>query len=587
MIELINSYQDNFEAQELIRLINYTNQSVFLTGKAGTGKSTLLKRVTENIKKPHVVLASTGVAALNVGGQTIHSFLLIEPRPYLPNDPEVSEFSNDKKALLKKIELIIIDEVSMVRSDLMQAIDLTLRKNLKSTQPFAGKQLLLIGDLFQLPPVVNNRKPLEGEIIEHNYDSRYFFSAPSISGTYSYHVLELQKVYRQRSDEFIKVLNAVRTNSITNSHLSILNQRHIPAYQPHPDQFEITLGTTNDNVNLINYNNLIALPGTEKLFWASLTGSFLEEQEKNYPAEKVLKIKTRAQVMMIKNDQNGRWVNGSLGRITGINENYINIEIEDDEQSHIVEKYKWENVEYEWDRKENRIKKTVTGTFSQFPIKLAWAVTIHKSQGKTFDNIILDLERGAFETGQTYVALSRCRTLEGIKLRRQITYGDIKCDPKITTYLQSKLTEEMEKQRYQSIVAGMQDHIATLEASRQPVDNSAPIKAELEKVKARLAQVESEKISLSKQLDAANTANQQLEAKKNTLERSNRELQKKVDQLKNITSSIHQTTSISNNEMQWRSKVGKLQKTVGILVASMIVLITIFVLIVINAAYKI
>lgn len=469
MLSLIRNYEGNFEAQELIRLIAYTNQPVFLTGKAGTGKSYLLQRITETTNKKYVVLASTGVAALNVGGQTIHSFLRIEPRPYLPNDRGITTLGEEKVELLKKLDLIIIDEVSMVRCDLLQAVDLTLRKNLRSNKPFAGKQLLLIGDLFQLPPVVNSRNGEEVDIIEHNYSTKYFFSAHCFQNGYNIQVIELQKIYRQSDPKFIGVLNAVRNNTVQTYHLATINERYNPAYKPSKETFEITLTTTNDLADNTNTDHLSALLGAEKLYIATATGEFAKERDNDtkLPAPKFLKLKPQAQVMFIKNDTEKRWVNGSLGKIIALEGDRLKVRLDTNGGEHYILPATWEKVEFKWNKETEEIEKIVTGTYQQFPIKLAWAVTIHKSQGQTFENIIVDLGTGAFAPGQTYVALSRCKTLEGIKLRRTITLGDIKYDPSIAAYLNSKLNDAMIQDRYQSIIDSLQEHLATLEPENE------------------------------------------------------------------------------------------------------------------------
>ena len=469
MLSLIeNNYKNNFEAQEAIRLIGYTNQSVFLTGKAGAGKSYLLQRITEQTAKKHIILAPTGVAALNVGGQTIHSFFQIDTRPHLPNDRDIKILSEEKRELLQKLDLIIIDEVSMVRCDLLQAVDISLRKNLRSTQPFAGKQLFLIGDLFQLPPVVDTKNREEVEIIEHNYVTPYFFSAQSFSNGFGVQIVELQKIYRQTDKKFIEVLNAVRNNTVLTQHLNTINSRYLPTYQPPEGAFEITLTTTNPLANTTNATKIEALAGTMSEYRATLTGDFTKDinSESRLPAPKLLQLKPQAQVMFIKNDKQKRWVNGSLGKITGLEQGRLKVRL-DAGGEHYVEPVIWEKVEYKWNKEKEEIEKIVTGTFQQFPIKLAWAVTIHKSQGQTFKNVIVDLGTGAFATGQTYVALSRCETLEGIKLRKKVTLGDIKYDSRVGDYLDSKLNGSMERERYETIIAGLQKQLALLEPENE------------------------------------------------------------------------------------------------------------------------
>lgn len=312
MKELLNKYKDNPEAKDVIRLLNYTNQSVFLTGKAGTGKSTLLQRLTHHIKKNYIILAPTGIAALNVEGQTLHSFFHFELRPYLPSDKDFAPLTK-KEELLQKLDIIIIDEISMVRCDLMNAVDLILRKNLKTSIPFAGKQLFLIGDLFQLPPVIDSKKLEEVEILNANYSTPYFFSAKAFEAGSKYHLIELQRVYRQKDKDFIELLNGVRENNLQINHLTHLNKRFNPLYIPKGNEFEIILATTNEIVRRTNEKELQKL-GTEHYeFEAVLTGIFLKERsESKLPADKVLQLREGAQIMFIKNDSEKRWVNAAI-----------------------------------------------------------------------------------------------------------------------------------------------------------------------------------------------------------------------------------------------------------------------------------
>jgi ATP-dependent DNA helicase PIF1 len=460
---LLKEYYDNPEAGDIIRLIHYTKDSVFLTGKAGTGKSTLLRNLIKHIHKNYIILAPTGIAALNVDGQTLHSFFQFEPRPYLPFDKDFTILSK-KEELLKNLDLIIIDEISMVRSDLMNAVDLTLRKNLKSTLPFAGKQILLIGDLFQLPPVVDNRKTDEVEILNSNYKTPYFFSAKVFEAGLQYHIIELEKVYRQKDKDFIELLNGVRENNLELKHLMQLNQRYNPSYSPDGKEFEIILATTNEIVRQTNQQELQKLSGKNHQFIAAVSGVFLKEtNESRLPADKVLQLRENSQVMFVKNDLEKRWVNGSLGKIISLNENYFKVKLDTNNQTYDVQRVTWESYEYVWNKEEERIEKKINGTFTQFPLKLAWAVTIHKSQGQSFDKIIIDLGYGAFATGQTYVALSRCRSFGGITLKSKIHGKDIKVDERIKEFLNSKNQKVMEREKFESIIKGMQDKLNQLE----------------------------------------------------------------------------------------------------------------------------
>lgn len=468
MVQLIQQYHDNRDAQEVIRLIAYTRQSVFLTGKAGTGKSTLLRNLIAHIPKKYIVLASTGVAALNVGGQTIHSFFLIEPRPYLPQDKGAADLNEEKTELLKQVDLIIIDEISMVRSDLMQAIDLTLRKNLRSALPFGGKQLLLIGDLLQLPPVIDNKRAGEVEILRNNYSTPYFFSAKSFEEGFRMQMIELKHVYRQPDPAFVQILNAVRDNTVQPSHLATLNTRHDPDYEPSGAELELILCTTNAIADTVNEQRLKALEGDSNAYQALLTGDFEQEARSGggkLPADLQLQLKVGAQVMFIKNDKEKRWVNGTLGKITQLDEEHVEVQLDAGEVLHRVDKAEWEHIEYKWNREKEEIDKIVTGTFRQLPLKLAWAVTIHKSQGQTFQKVIIDLGSGAFATGQTYVALSRCTSMEGIRLKKKVMLRDVQCDSRIGFYLQQLMGMGMEAEKQRAIAEGIASRIIEIKSS--------------------------------------------------------------------------------------------------------------------------
>lgn len=500
---LLESYSDNKEAQDAIRLVKYTNHSVFLTGKAGTGKSTLLRTLVGNINKNFVIIAPTGIAALNVGGQTIHSFFQLEPRPYLPNDRDLKSLTR-KKDILEKLELIVIDEVSMVRADLLNAVDLSLRQNLKINKPFAGKQLLFIGDLFQLPPVVDSRRVQEVEMLMHNYSTPYFFSSKALEYGLKYYLIELKKVYRQKDENFISILNSVRENRATQQEIFELNKRFIPHYKPTEKTFEIVLATTNEIVRNLNDSQLDKLPGEPFRNYAERTGVFQSEtNDSKLPADKVLLLKPGAQVMFIKNDSEKRWVNGSLGKVISISSNSLRIQLDQNKETHNVNKVKWENYEYQWDKEEEKIKKIINGTFTQFPLKLAWAVTIHKSQGQTFENTIIDMGNGAFTTGQTYVALSRCVSLNGIKLKRPIAPTDIKTDERIIQYMQSKSTNGMEREMYERIAEGMQQTLNVVEPLNIKLKSDLNVAKKLHSdVERRMNVLGNDNARLSKENDA-------------------------------------------------------------------------------------
>lgn len=419
---------DNAEFQDALKLIQYTNSSVFLTGRAGTGKSTFLKYICQTTHKKHIVLAPTGIAAINAGGVTMHSFFKIPFRPILPNDPDLSEkdrriydflkYNRVKTQLLKEVELIIIDEISMVRCDILDFIDQVLRVFTRNRNlPFGGKQILMVGDAFQLEPVV---KRDEWQILSKYYPTPYFFSA-NVFQRIPLVQIELRKVYRQSDPVFVDILDRIRQNQAHTNHLNIINQRLDPAFQTPGDELFITLATRRETVDYINDQKLGELVGEEFSFEGTISGDF---PESSLPTLRNLVLKENAQVMFVKNDMERRWYNGSLGRVEEINEDGIFVRLEN-EEIHLVTIEKWENLRYKFDEENNRIITEEIGFFKQYPLKLAWAITVHKSQGLTFDKVVIDFSGGAFAGGQLYVALSRCRSLPGMVLKTPVIQRDI------------------------------------------------------------------------------------------------------------------------------------------------------------------
>lgn len=430
---------NNKEFQDALNLIQYTRQSVFLTGKAGTGKSTFLKYICQNTKKKHVVLAPSGIAAINAGGSTLHSFFKLPFYPLLPDDPNLSlqrgriheffKYTKPQRKLLEELELIIIDEISMVRADLIDAVDRILRvysRNLR--EPFGGKQLLLVGDVFQLEPVV---KSDEREILNRFYPTAYFFSAKVFSQI-DLVSIELQKVYRQTDKVFVGVLDHIRSNTAGSADLQLLNTRYGTDIEEHEEDMYITLATRRDNVDYINDRKLAELPGVPVTFHGEVTGDF---PESSLPTSRELVLKPGAQVIFIKNDFDHHWVNGTIGVVSGFDEEdetlYI---ITDDGKECDVKPESWKNIRYKYNEKKKEIEEEVLGTFSQFPVRLAWAITIHKSQGLTFSRVVIDFTGGVFAGGQAYVALSRCTSLEGIQLKRPVNRADIFVRPEIVHF---------------------------------------------------------------------------------------------------------------------------------------------------------
>ena len=420
-----------FELAE--RYVTCTGKSVFLTGKAGTGKTTFLKYLTSTTTKRFVVLAPTGVAAINAGGSTIHSFFQLPLCPYLPDVKElITEYQTPERyrslrkeriKIIRTLDLLIIDEISMVRADLLDAVDMTLRRYRRNDRPFGGVQLLMIGDAQQLSPVVKeNERPFMAQV----YPSPYFFHAKALQNM-EYVTIELQKVYRQKDRDFLDVLNAVRENRITADVLKVLNSR-VHAYDDDDDTIRLT--THNAQADAVNLRKLEMLPDEVKMFEADIEGDF---PENSYPADFVLSLKVGAQVMFIRNDSEGEYYNGKIGKVEEIDDKGI-IMVSDNEGNMIaVTPVEWENIQYTLDEQTGEIMPSVLGKFRQIPLKIAWAITIHKSQGLTFDRVIIDAG-AAFAFGQVYVALSRCRSLEGISLDSPISYSAICSDTHVSQF---------------------------------------------------------------------------------------------------------------------------------------------------------
>jgi hypothetical protein len=446
----------NPELRLAAEYVRDTDCNIFLTGKAGTGKTTFLHRIRENCPKRMVVTAPTGVAAINAGGVTLHSFFQLPFGPFVPASDGAHlqyRFSRQKLDIIKSLDLLVIDEISMVRADLFDAVDSVLRRFRRGDSPFGGVQLLMIGDLFQLPPVA---KPQEWGLLRPYYESPYFFSSRALRDTETV-TIELQHIYRQSDSRFIDLLNRVRDGRLDPASLQELNRRHIPGFVPPERDGYIILCTHNRMADTTNHSRLVALPGKTWVFEAKIEGEFPGHM---YPAAADLRLKTQAQVMFLRNDLSPekRYFNGKIGTITRISENDIRIRCPGEPGEIAIEPATWENIEYRLNPDAMTLTENKIGTFTQYPLALAWAITIHKSQGLTFDKAVIDTQ-AAFAHGQVYVALSRCRTLEGIVLSSPLSQQALKTDDAVRHFSELAMqrfpsAERLEgvKIRYQQLI---------------------------------------------------------------------------------------------------------------------------------------
>ncbi|WP_419175724.1 helix-turn-helix domain-containing protein [Desulfosediminicola sp.] len=445
----------NPELQYAEEFVQHTRCNIFLTGKAGTGKTTFLHKIKEQTEKRLIITAPTGVAAINAGGVTLHSFFQLPFGPYRPGtDPFAQQnkhrMSKEKRNIINSLDLLVIDEISMVRADLLDLVDCVLRKYRRTDAPFGGVQLLMIGDLHQLSPVV---KESDWQILGEHYDSPYFFSSQALKQT-ELIPIELKHIYRQSDTNFIELLNLVRDNKLDSTSLKELNSRHIPDFKPDDSEGYITLSTHNASADTINRAKLDELSGLTGSYDAELDGDFPEH---TYPTAAALQLKVGAQVMFVRNDSSHekRFFNGKIGKITRMSSDEIEVSCPDELETIEVERATWENIEYSIDPATSEINQKTIGTFAQFPLKLAWAITIHKSQGLTFDKAIIDAQ-SSFAHGQVYVALSRCRTFEGMVLSAPLTNSSIRTDHTVQRFVRDAADNspsgdklEVSKIRYQ------------------------------------------------------------------------------------------------------------------------------------------
>jgi len=447
IIDNIELDETNIEFNNAADFVKHTDKLIYLTGKAGTGKTTFLKYLKQTTNKNTVIVAPTGVAAINAGGQTIHSFFQIKPSVYVPDDKRLRtraepndtdkstiydhfKYFKERLEIIRGMQLLIIDEISMVRCDLLDVVDRLLRVYRKREfEPFGGVQVILIGDTFQLPPIADFD---QWEILNKFYESPFFFSSKAIKENKPIYI-ELKKIYRQNEKEFIELLNRIRINQITQNELTILNSKLNTTFSPTGNSNYITLATHNNIVTSTNLTKLEELPSELKLFEAVTTGIF---PDNIMPTERILQLKEGAQIMFIKNDKQKRFYNGKIAKIKSINDNKIIVEFSEDNEI-TVEKDTWNNIRYTWNEKQKKIDEEIIGTFTQFPVKLAWAITVHKSQGLTFEKVIADLG-AAFSSGQVYVALSRCTSFNGLVLKTRIDRNAIKTDPEVLKFAENE-----------------------------------------------------------------------------------------------------------------------------------------------------
>lgn len=480
----------NTEMNKAWQLVTKTGTSIFLTGKAGTGKTTFLKKLKQLSPKRMVVLAPTGVSAINAEGVTIHSFFQLPLAPYIPGnnaganyDKRLFIFSKHKRELINSIDLLVIDEISMVRADVLDAVDAVLRRLRRNSNPFGGVQLLMIGDVRQLAPVITDR---EREILSAYYETPFFFSSKALQST-SYITVELKKVYRQQDDDFLGLLNNIRDNKADESTLAALNKRYIPDFTSPAGKSYIMLTALNRTAKHYNEQQLAGINEKPFTFRADISGDF---PETSLPTDMFLTLKQGAQVIFIKNDTSGRnYYNGMIGTIVSLGENTVKVRNDDSGSEFFVEKEEWKNIRYTLNPDTREITEEVEGTFRQYPLKLAWAITIHKSQGLTFEHAIIDTS-SSFAPGQAYVALSRCKTLEGMVLRSPIKASDILSDKNVEQFIETadscdtspERINELEREYTIRMIDEMFDLSSVLQAlrlfTRQLEGNTASLNAE-------------------------------------------------------------------------------------------------------------
>ncbi|MEN8881836.1 MAG: helix-turn-helix domain-containing protein [Polaribacter sp.] len=465
----------NPELELALNFIEKTDRNLFITGKAGTGKTTFLHKIKNESLKRMVIVAPTGVAAINAKGVTIHSFFQMPFGPILPNQTQNNQqrrFSKTKIDIIKSLDLVIIDEISMVRADLLDGIDQVMRRYKNRNKVFGGAQVLMIGDLQQLAPVV---KPNEWSLLQSYYETVYFFSSKAFQEAHVVSI-ELKHIYRQKNEDFIKILNEVRNDNLSATSAEILNKNYNPSFSPEKEEGYVTLTTHNNRANLINNSELNKIKNKSYFFTAEVSGKF---NENSFPNDEKLELKVGAQVIFIKNDSSleKRYFNGKIGVVTDISKETVTVQCANEADEIVTDREKWENINYSINDETKEIKEDLVGSFSQIPLRLAWAITIHKSQGLTFEKAIIDAE-ASFAHGQTYVALSRCTSLEGLVLKTKITSNAIINDSTVSVFNQSvednhpdeSILNESEKQFQLNLIAELFDYQPFLYPTSRLID---------------------------------------------------------------------------------------------------------------------
>jgi YD repeat-containing protein len=615
IIDNIELDETNVEFNYAADFVKHTDRLVYLTGKAGTGKTTFLKYLREITTKNTVILAPTGVAAINAGGQTIHSFFQIRPSVYIPNDKRLRtradigdedkstiydhfKYFKERLELINGLELLIIDEISMVRCDLIDVVDRLLRVfRRRENDPFGGVQVILIGDTFQLPPIADFE---QWNLLQAYYKSPFFFSSKVIEQNKPVYI-ELKKIYRQNEQEFIDLLNRVRINQVTEHEFGLLNSKYNPTFKPNGQANYITLATHNKIVDSTNLIQLGELTSELKVFEASITGIF---PDNIMPTDRFLQLKEGAQIMFIKNDKAKRYYNGKIAKIIKIEENKVIVEFSEGNEI-TVEKQDWNNIKYTWNEKEKRIEEEVIGTFIQFPIKLAWAITVHKSQGLTFEKVIADLG-AAFTSGQVYVALSRCTSFSGLVLKTQIGQNAIKTDPQVLQFAQNetpstlmvqelnsgkadyyyrkvreeikslnfseaynnfvkalKFRNDIETEMFEKYFVGTANRLGSFRQNfSKLINEKETIKKEKAELELSLSELENEKVVHLKKIKEQNKATKLLLEKTQELEEQNQNLKSKVKSLeKNKLEFEKSIKQYQNNIQEHKKTISELEVT--------------------------